>query len=142
MRGGTTFADVLEQTLGVSRPDPLVSGTSANCRPAPLPPFLFGPRFVHFKSTPYGSMADASPLRRLTTRQQCALEAFIRLGVNLRPDFTSRELRSAFRMLARRYHPDHHPSASENEKARLSRLFTDLTSNHQHLFTALEVERG
>ena len=87
-------------------------------------------------------MADVRPLRRLTASQQRVLGDLICLGANLRPDFTARELRSAFRTLARRYHPDRHPLASKVEKARLSCLFTDLTNNHQHLLVALESARS
>ncbi len=141
MRGGTTFADVLEQTLRASQPDPSVRRTSPSCRPAPPPPFLFGPRYVHATPRTHGAMADVRPLRRLTASQQRALGDLIRLGANLRPDFTAHELRSAFRTLARCYHPDRHPLASKIEKARFSGLFTDLTNNHQHLLVALKPAR-
>jgi DnaJ-class molecular chaperone len=45
------------------------------------------------------------------------------LGAVLPADFTSDELRAAFRSLARRYHPDRHPRCSEDERIRLGVLF-------------------
>ncbi len=133
MRGGTAFADVLEETLRDLQPDPSVRSTSRSCGPVPSPPFLFGPRCIHATPRRYGVSADVRPQRRLTASQQHALGGLVRLGANLRPDFTAHELRSAFRTLARRYHPDCHPLASKTEQARLSCLFTDLMNNHQHL---------
>jgi curved DNA-binding protein CbpA len=61
------------------------------------------------------------------------LDALVRLGANLEPDFTASELRTTFRRLARQFHPDRHPGSSDAEKARLSRLFTDLNDHHRLL---------
>ena len=60
---------------------------------------------------------------QLTATQQRALHDLIDLGANLQSDFTTTELRAAFRSLAREYHPDRFPHASESDKARLSRSF-------------------
>jgi DnaJ-like protein len=133
MRGGTTFADVLEHTLGAFQPDTPLSGTSPSFRQAPPPFLLFGPRRFHFQSTPYAALRDqpraARPerlWRALTPAQQHALDGLIRLGASLQPDFTTRELRTVFRRLARRYHPDGHPGSSDAEKARLARTFSEV----------------
>jgi hypothetical protein len=137
MRGGTTFADVLEHTLGVFQPDTPLSGTSPSYRQAPPPSLLFGPRRFHVQSTPYATPAEqAQPARRartLTPGQQRALDGLARLGAHLRPDFTARELRTAFRRLARQYHPDGHPGSSDAEKARLARTFSDVDDHYKLL---------
>jgi DnaJ-class molecular chaperone len=65
------------------------------------------------------------------------LREFIGLGATLGSDFTAHELRSAYRTLARRYHPDRHPASSEIEKARLARAFAEMSGSHRHLLTAL-----
>jgi len=137
MRASTTFADVLERALEASQPATHPSGTSPGFRQAPPPPYVFGPRRFHVKSTPYGGIDDrqpSRPSRRLTSREEDALNALVRLGANLRPDFTAPELRTTFRQLARQYHPDRHPASSDAEKARLSRLFADINDHHRLLF--------
>src|SRR5207245_686341 len=102
-------------------------------RQAPPPSFLFGPRRFHFQSTPYAAFKNAAPVptplrrpRRLTPAQQRALDALVTLGAAIASDFSERELRTAFRGLARRYHPDGHPGSSDAEKARLARTFSDI----------------
>jgi len=76
--------------------------------------------------------------RRLTLVQQRSLAAFVDAGAAIGPDFSPEELRSAFRRLARRYHPDRHPFASDDDKARLSRQFGGITSDYEVLITALD----
>jgi DnaJ-class molecular chaperone len=71
--------------------------------------------------------------RRLTPSQQKAVDEMVSLGASLGADFTIDELRGAYRQLARRYHPDVHPSCSEREKARLSALFTRAHDSYQIL---------
>ena len=56
--------------------------------------------------------APAQPCRRLTAAQWRSLDLFNQLGAGVRADFSAGELRSAFRALARRYHPDRHPCAA------------------------------
>jgi hypothetical protein len=109
----------------------LLFTTGAN--PQPIPPHrifgAYGPG-VRPRMAPVGLPASASrpprPRRVLSARQQQALEQMVHLGAHLGRDFTSRELRTAFRTLARRYHPDRHPGTSEFEKAKLSRQFATL----------------
>jgi hypothetical protein len=67
--------------------------------------------------------ATPSRSRRLTLRERQAIEAFASLGVSLPADFTVGQLRTAFRELARRYHPDRHAGSGDAEKAMLATLF-------------------
>lgn len=85
--------------------------------------------------------ADAGPLtpaalrtpHRLTPAQHQALRTFVQLGASLDPDFTAAELRSAFRTLARRYHPDRHPATDADGRTRLTRLFASVNEQHRLL---------
>jgi len=63
-------------------------------------------------------------VRQLTAREQQALTELVTLGGTLSGDFTFDELRSVFRTLARRYHPDRHIGCNEQDKARLAEQFT------------------
>jgi hypothetical protein len=67
--------------------------------------------------------ATARPRRRLGRPQQKAIAELVALGAELREDFSAAELRSAFRVLARRYHPDRHTQSSETERATLALQF-------------------
>ena len=78
------------------------------------------------------------PARMLTPNQRVALDALVALGADLQSDFTAHELRSAFRALALRYHPDRHPTSREAERTRLARLFADAQTYHRLLLSALE----
>jgi hypothetical protein len=151
-----TFAEVLEHEmeLGAYRPARRASAPSQT-RPIAPHPFLFvEPRFF-FNATAYAALAGAPgapwhadssvpatqlprPARPLAADQTRAFAELAGLGADLRPDFTAGELRSAFRALARRYHPDSHPGSSEVAKARLAGLFADLTKNYRRLLAMIE----
>jgi hypothetical protein len=162
MQARPVFAEVLEQELRSFAPEP--DGQVSGCQPpfqTVAPPFLFvGPQ-PHVVAAARGSMASeaggsgparapvppSAPSRTLqptrvarplTMREQRAFDDLIRLGADLRGSFTGHELRSAFRALARRYHPDRHPASSEVERARLSRMFAELNENYQRLQATLE----
>ena len=163
MRRGETFAEVLEHELelGTYQPDRRASKAAQTRQLTPAHPFLFvDPRFF-FNATAYASMAGAArapfdgaqtmhagasvpapnlfgPSRPLAARQERALGELVSLGADLRADFTIGELRSAFRALARRYHPDAHPGSSDAVKIRLSRLFAELTENYRCLLAMIE----
>lgn len=73
------------------------------------------------------------PPRKLSMKQQEALDALIGLGARLDTEFTQDELRAAFRMLALRYHPDRHVSSSDAEKAHLALLFARAHNAYERL---------
>lgn len=74
-------------------------------------------------STPPSSVAPPPIRRRLSLREQRAFDELEGLGGTLAVDFTFDELRSVFRSLARRYHPDRHSDSSTHDKARLAEQF-------------------
>jgi hypothetical protein len=63
------------------------------------------------------------PRRRLAAPQRQALAELVALGARLGDDFTAAELRSAFRALARHYHPDRHTTASASAREVFARQF-------------------
>ncbi len=65
--------------------------------------------------------------RPLKPVEESALQTLVRLGASLDRSFTARELRSTFRALAQRYHPDRHPTVSDAERMRLGATFAELT---------------
>ena len=144
---GTAFAEALDQALGDLAAEPPLPHVPPARRAAPPHPFLFA-------ATPFWNHArDAAPMaaavrparpaasspepprapRAMTPAERRAFDGLNTLGARLAPDFGPRDLRSAFRTLARRYHPDRHPSSTDAEKARLARLFAELTDHHRRL---------
>jgi hypothetical protein len=79
-------------------------------------------RATRFEPAP-PAPANRPRSRKLTFRERQAVEAFASLGVTLPADFTAAQLRTAFRELARRYHPDRHAGSGDVEKAILATLF-------------------
>lgn len=88
--------------------------------------------------TPVPATAPPRRTRRLTTAQSRSLATFNQLGADVRADFSAGELRSAFRMLARTYHPDRHPRASVSDRQRLAQQFTTIRASYETLLTALD----
>ena len=99
------------------------------------------------RATPVNRQVEPSPLRlvhsevtrpkrTLSPNQREALNQLIGFGARLDSDFTIQELRSAFRALARAYHPDRHPGTKAGEKARLSTAFVTLRSAYDTLKAA------
>jgi DnaJ domain len=74
--------------------------------------------------------------RTLSMKQQEALDALIRLGARIDRNFTDDELRSVFRTLALRYHPDRHVNSDDAERQRLSMLFARAVTAYELLKTA------
>ena len=144
MRGASVFADVLDEKI---REDCLAAATAA--RPYQRPPtlgyFLFSsasvpagidgsararprirvepPRAWSGPALDRDDAPPSRPSRRLSAAQQAALDTFLELGAAIGPHFTQAELRSAFRELARRFHPDRHPDISVDQRVRLTKLF-------------------
>ena len=75
-----------------------------------------GPRASTWGPVPGQPSAPLRPRRALSPQERAALAAFAQLGADIGDDFTHAELRSIFRLLALRYHPDRHPGSSEGEK--------------------------
>lgn len=73
------------------------------------------------------------PRRKLSMKQKDALDALRTLGARLDADFTLEELRTAFRMLALRYHPDRHITSSDAEQALLAVLFAQARDAYEEL---------
>jgi hypothetical protein len=148
MRTGPDFTRILDKKLqesgfvaascaGTSDPGP----EPGAWRPGARPVFLFGDLRSGFTAGParpaplsgastrtpvYGAGlgAQSRSSRRLSLGEHLALEALRTLGADsLSPDFTDAELKSAFRRLARRFHPDRHPGSSDGERAQLARSF-------------------
>lgn len=112
------FAAILDGKLDAGGP------TSWSWRPSPVFPFfqvspapgpVGGRAYVGASSPeartatppePQRPAAVVSP-RRLTPVQTAALATLQDLGARLDPSFEVDDLKRAFRMLARRYHPDH-----------------------------------
>ena len=147
------FSDILDRKLGDFDPEPPAVSACAWRRPSPGPTVLYfdlrfhgaavPPRQTPGKVSPEPlvrpSVRPACParLRRiLTPSQRRALEDLASHGATLAADFTDGELRSAFRALARQYHPDRHPESGAVEQARLSRTFASLTDAYRQLITA------
>jgi hypothetical protein len=123
MRPRVSFSDLLDERLA-GLP---VEDTPPAARRAYLPPTL---GFFPFE------VRTPRRIRMLSPRQERAFGQFVRLGAPIGRNFTDAELRSAFRMLARDYHPDRHPHSSDPEKSRLSVLFQELMDAYEHLQTA------
>ena len=51
-----------------------------------------------------------------TQRERLAIQLLNRLGANLGPRATDEEIRSAYRLLLRQWHPDMHPGATATER--------------------------
>jgi hypothetical protein len=162
MHRGEAFGDILAEKLrNVDVESPSPSRARAGFGPVPSPILLNGAPRVHFRATPYGRMAGSSqrqagcapcgppcppaaavpptapspraPRRSLSPGHQRALDALIGFGVDLDADFTEAELRSAFRALARRYHPDRHPGSDASENRRLAGVFSGLADHYRAL---------
>lgn len=74
------------------------------------------------------------PRRRLTAVQHDALETLRRAGAHdLQSDYLASELKSAFRRLARQFHPDRHPAANAETHARLAAAFRQVRDAYRAL---------
>jgi hypothetical protein len=163
------FCDVLEEALNALQGDTAPAGDRYVYLPQSAAPFLFiysrgaglpkagaepagavpwAPQAATRAARACGHAPSASPrpatapaARELTLRQQRALDELIALGAELTADFTAATLRRAFRVLARRYHPDRHPDCTPVDHARLSRLFAGLTDNYRCLLKLIDQEQ-
>lgn len=93
---------------------------------------------LHRTVTTHRDAGDQKPLRRLTPGQRDALHHLVACGATLDAGFTREELRSAFRSLARAYHPDRHPTLGQAERECLARAFTSLREAYEVLLDAIQ----
>jgi hypothetical protein len=154
VRTGATgeFGRVLDEKIGAfAWSSPPRAEESPAWRPGPRPVFLFGDLGTGLAAGParpaqpsgvlpwtaaYAARVEALPrrARRLTPVQQQALECLRAFGCpGLEADFTVAELKSAFRALVLRYHPDRHPGSGEAERAQLSRAFAGICDAYHTL---------
>ena len=144
MRRGIDFSQVLQERLEACPvadvPEPARVGFVA---PPSLGFFLNYPDLtsaVPPPATPRRWQAprpQPRPRRTFLPHEQRALDYLVGLGARLEPDLTMAELRSAFRALAREYHPDRHPGSSPQQKERLAALFRRLRQAYEHLQAAV-----
>jgi hypothetical protein len=141
--GARTFAELLDAALA----QPAVAGRLIETAPQTflyVRPISAWPRFRALTpsraAAPFGApVSRSATVRRrashhtLSVEQQHALDRLIALGAALDAGFSGRELRSAFRSLARRFHPDRHPHCTDAERARLSRQFAAIKDDYQRL---------
>ena len=141
MRRGIDFSQVLQERLEACPvadvPEPARVGFVA---PPSLGFFLNYPDLtsaVPPQANPRRWQAPPRPRRTFMAHEQRALDYLVGLGARLEPDLTMAELRSAFRALAREYHPDRHPGSSPQQKERLAALFRRLRQAYEHLQAAV-----
>jgi hypothetical protein len=139
---GAAFSEILEEKLGGHPGDE--PGPRAAAPPTSHPGAFFfyatsglNPRVsAHANPRCWKAPTPVRPKRALGRSQQRAFDELVSLGAGLHPDFTNDELRSAFRRLARQYHPDTHPQSGEPEKQRLSAVFGRMRDAYEHLQAA------
>lgn len=74
-----------------------------------------------------------------SAEQREAAEVFERLGgPRLGPVVFEDALRRAYRVLARRWHPDAHPACRPDERRRLTSAFAELTAAYRRLMAGIE----
>jgi hypothetical protein len=167
MRTGPDFRQILDEKLedaGFARASRQDRPAAAACRPGPRPVFLFGDLRSGFTAGPgrpvsissaspwtpaYGARQGAQPrgaglragdrpVRHLTPPQRQAFDSLRALGADsLCDNFTDAELRSVFRALARRFHPDRHPGSSDAERTHLARSFASACDAYRTLMSTV-----
>ena len=149
MHCGPAFAQLLAEKLREIGGNDRARASSVQARAfAPPHPLLFAApyrveRAAHgFRPRPQAVEETRAPhalpaaKRTLTPEERFALDALNRRGAALSADFTAAELRSAYRTLARSYHPDRHHSSGTEQNA-ITRVFAEIANHHQ---TLLRVE--
>ena len=126
------FAQVLDEKLrefdggaGCRQPPP---GARGFALPHPL---LFASAYHSTRQSLYASSRPrVAAARALTADEQRALDALNACGAKLTANFTAAELRSAYRALARTYHPDRLASLPDNERVHWSQTFAEIATSY------------
>lgn len=139
------FAEVLRAKLGAGLENDPPRPPST---PAPMTPPLFagGADWPTRRRGGYSSTSAPAdrparrgrPVAALTREARRALTELNDLGAGLDDTVSPADVRTAFRRLARRYHPDRHPGCDHLELARLAHLFTRMTGLARELAAALD----
>lgn len=118
--------DQLESLFGLARArlSFRVMGQRPGRAPAPLEP----PEFLHGRQRRRDAAA-AAERSQVAGRQR----ALCLLGLSGDPQ--PEAIRTAFRQLARRWHPDRHPQAGELTRAALCRRFAQISAAYQELMS-------
>jgi hypothetical protein len=127
------FAHVLDRLIGGGS-GPSSTAVTAGILTSPLMSAPMSPGIPAWLLRGVAEPRPERSRRLLTPLQQEALETLRRAGApDLRPDYFSSELKSAFRRLARQLHPDRHPGADAEARARLSAAFRDVRDAYRAL---------
>jgi hypothetical protein len=139
MGRGQAFADLLQDALGGWTPPPR-AGYASGVATATLFFDLDTDIRPHRAAAAFAAVmppvARPEPRRvthTLSAPERRAFETLLRFGGRLDAAFTWQELRSAFRSLVLRYHPDRHPGSSDQERSRLAACFTEIATAYQQL---------
>lgn len=136
-----SFADALDDALRRETfARPLPSASAASALPPGAAQFLFA-RPLTSAPARWPRLPVVRPPRpshRLTAAQQSAFDRFAALGASLAIDFDADELRTEYRRLAQRYHPDRHPGAPAAERERMTRGFSDAAASYRCLRALVE----
>lgn len=100
-------------------------------RPTPPPQPLQPPEFLHGRQRRRDTARSAPP-----PADPGRLRALALLGLSGEP--TPEAIGTAFRQLARRWHPDRHPEAGELTRAALCRRFAQIAEAYRELMSASE----
>jgi hypothetical protein len=151
MWAGETFGDILDAKLGVrlsaaqDQPDevspyhrPVMPPTVQGAAPHPglhdVAPSQACGAYAQDARAAQASAAAARSPRPLTSAQRTALQVLQDAGAALLDAaFTDADLRTAFRSLARQFHPDCHPGATEAERRSLAQAFARVTDAYRVL---------
>jgi hypothetical protein len=131
MLRGSSFADLLDQQLRE------IESESVQEPPRPRPPQAIPPNPFLF-SPSMAASGTFRPAMRLDAAQREALEGLRALGAQLGACFDEQDLRTTYRLLALRYHPDRHPGANAVEQAHLAHTFASMCDCYQQLLTLFD----
>ena len=127
------FAHVLDRLID-GGPGPSTTATTAGILTMPLAAAPMGRAHAAFVFRGIPPRPVERPRRRLTAAQYDAIETLRRAGAkDLRSDYLTSELKSAFRRLARQFHPDSHPTADAEAMARLASTFHQVREAYRAL---------